>query len=564
MNFTNFMNSINSKLSHIFLFLILFLRFPGMVTAQEETTKTFNISKSLSIFNAVLRELDMYYVDTLKHEKMVKSAIDYMLNNLDPYTVYIPEAETEDITFMTSGEYGGIGAVITKTEDGICVSEPYEGMPAQKYGLKAGDIILEIDGEKTTDFSVSEASSKLKGTPNTEIKLKIQRNGNKKPFEKKFLREKIHIPPISFSKIIAPGIGFILLNDFTEQASLELKNTIMDMQAKHHIESLILDLRGNGGGLIDEAVKIMGYFVPKGTEIVSTKGKIPQASYTYRTPLDPIFPDMKLAVLVNNASASASEILAGAVQDLDRGIVIGERTFGKGLVQNIRPVSYGGHVKVTTAKYYIPSGRCIQAIDYAQRKDDGSLRRIPDSLSQVFKTKSGRIVRDGGGIIPDSITQDERKLNIAYYIYAKNLYFSFANRYAAEHVTIPKPEEFKLTDQDFDDFVTFIKAKNFTYTPQTKEYFDELYNFSKLEGLDKEAKAEFEALREKLLPDLDVKLRENKDEILNLLGVEIIKRYYYQKGAIAYSLIDDKDLKVAVELLNNQVEFLALLQKGMQ
>lgn len=554
----------NSKLPHTLLFLILFLGLPATITAQEETTKTFNISKSLSIFNSVLRELDMYYVDTLQHEQMVRSAIDYMLRDLDPYTVYIPESETEDITFMTSGEYGGIGAIITKTEDGICVSEPYEGMPAQKYGLKAGDIILEIDGEKTTDFSVSEASSKLKGTPNTEIKLKIQRYGHKKPFEKKFLREKIHIPPISFSKIVAPGIGFILLNDFTEQASLEVKNIIMDMQTKHQIESLILDLRGNGGGLIDEAVKIMGYFVPKGTEVVSTKGKTPQASHTYRTTLDPIFPDMKLVVLVNNASASASEILAGAVQDLDRGIVVGERTFGKGLVQNIRPVSYGGHVKVTTAKYYIPSGRCLQAIDYAQRKENGILRRVPDSLSQAFKTRGGRTVLDGGGIIPDSITQDERKINIAYYIYAKNLYFSFANRYVAQHASIPQPAEFKLTDQDFDDFIAFIKEKKFTYTPQTKEYFDELYNFSKLEGLDKEAEAEFEALRSKLLPDLDVKLRENKDEILNLLGIEIIKRYYYQKGAIEYSLIDDKDLKVAIELLSDQAKFLALLQKGIE
>ncbi|HOS46577.1 MAG TPA: S41 family peptidase, partial [Paludibacter sp.] len=317
-------------------------------------------------------------------------------------------------------------------------------------------------------------------------------------------------------------------------------------------------------GLIDEAVKIMGYFVPKGTEVVSTKGKTPQASHTYRTTLDPIFPDMKLVVLVNNASASASEILAGAVQDLDRGIVVGERTFGKGLVQNIRPVSYGGHVKVTTAKYYIPSGRCLQAIDYAQRKENGILRRVPDSLSQAFKTRGGRTVLDGGGIIPDSITQDERKINIAYYIYAKNLYFSFANRYVAQHASIPQPAEFKLTDQDFDDFIAFIKEKKFTYTPQTKEYFDELYNFSKLEGLDKEAEAEFEALRSKLLPDLDVKLHENKDEILNLLGIEIIKRYYYQKGAIEYSLIDDKDLKVAIELLSDQAKFLALLQKGIE
>ena len=250
----------------------------------------------------------------------------------------------------------------------------------------------------------------------------------------------------------------------------------MDMQTKHQIESLILDLRGNGGGLIDEAVKIMGYFVPKGTEVVSTKGKTPQASHTYRTTLDPIFPDMKLVVLVNNASASASEILAGAVQDLDRGIVVGERTFGKGLVQNIRPVSYGGHVKVTTAKYYIPSGRCLQAIDYAQRKENGILRRVPDSLSQAFKTRGGRTVLDGGGIIPDSITQDNAR-SILHIIFTQNLYFSFANRYVAQHASIPQPAEFKLTDQDFDDFIAFIQRKEVYLYPQTKEYFDECITF---------------------------------------------------------------------------------------
>lgn len=506
----------------------------------------------------------MYYADTLNHEKIVKSAVDQMLRNLDPYTVYIPESESDDISFMTTGEYGGIGALITKTSEGICISEPYEGMPAQKHGLKAGDILLEIDGEKTTNFSVSEASSKLKGTPNTEIKLKIRRYGEKKTIEKKFLREKIQVPPISYSNITAPGTGYILLNDFTEQAALDVKSTIQEMVQKHGIKSLILDLRNNGGGLIDEAVKIMGYFVPKGTEIVSTKGKSPQASYTYRTTLEPIFPDMKIIVLVNSASASASEILAGAVQDLDRGIVIGERTFGKGLVQNIRPVSYGGHVKITTAKYYIPSGRCIQAIDYAQRNEDGSLKRVPDSLTTEFRTNNGRIVRDGGGIIPDTITQDDRKINIAYYIYAQNLYFEYANRYASAHETIAKPADFKLTDADFDYFITFIKEKGFTYTPQTKKYFDDLYEFAKLEGLDQEAKSEFEALRSKLMPDLDVKLNENKVEILDILSAEIIKRYYYQKGVIEYSLVNDADLKTAIEIIGKPEIYNKLLQPQVQ
>ena len=549
---------------HCIFLIILLAGFSSTNYAQQPSTRTFHISKSLSIFNSVLRELDMYYVDTLDHEKMVRSAIDHMLRNLDPYTVYIPDTESDEITFMTTGEYGGIGAMITKTDDGICISEPYEGMPAQRNGLKAGDIILEIDGEKTTNFSVSEASSKLKGTPNTEIRLKIKRHGEKRILDKKFLREKIQIHPISFSKIAAPKTGYILLNDFTDQAALEVKSVMQDMINKHKIESVILDLRNNGGGLIDEAVKIMGYFVPKGTEIVSTKGKSQQASYTYKTTLDPIFPNMKIVVLVNSASASASEILAGAVQDLDRGIVIGERTFGKGLVQNIRPVSYGGHVKVTTAKYYIPSGRCIQAIDYAQRNEDGSLKRVPDSLTTEFRTKNGRIVRDGGGIIPDSVTQDERKINIAYYLFAQNLYFDYATRYATRHASIVKPQEFRLTDTDFEEFIAFIKERKFTYTPHTKKYFDDLYEFSKLEGLDKEAEAEFQALRGKLMPDLDTKLNENKAEIQDLLSAEIIKRYYHQKGVIEYSLINDIDLKTAIDILNNQNAYRALLQRSIK
>jgi len=548
---------------YFFTLTLILFGSAGLVNSQS-SSKTFQISKSLSVFNSVLRELDMYYVDSLNHEKMVKSAVDYMLQNMDPYTVYIPENESEDITFMTTGEYGGIGAMITKSKDGISISEPYEGMPAQKNGLKAGDIILEIDGFKVSDLSVADASAKLKGTPNTEIHIKVKRYGEKKIIEKKFLREKIQIHPISYTKIVAPNTGYILLNDFTEQAALELKSAVHEMIKKDSIESLILDLRNNGGGLIDEAVKIMGYFVPKGTEIVSTKGKSVQSSHTYKTPMEPIFPDMKIVVLVNSASASASEILAGAIQDLDRGIIIGERTFGKGLVQNIRPVSYGGHVKITTAKYYIPSGRCIQAIDYAQRNEDGSLMRIPDSLTNEFKTRKGRIVRDGGGIVPDSVTQDERKINVAYYIYAQNLYFDYATQFAARTPAIAKPAEFKLTDAEFDDFKKFLTEKDFKYTPQTKKYFDDLYEFSKLEGLDQVAKQEFEALKAKLIPNIDEQLNEYKSEILEFLSTEIIKRYYYQKGMIEFSLSSDKDLKTTIEVINNKDLHQSFLLKGIK
>lgn len=545
---------------NIFPLLLLLLTISTPTFAQK-SSKSFQISKSLSIFNSVLREVDMFYVDTLKHEKMVKSAIDYMLHNLDPYTVYVAEDETDDLTFMTTGEYGGIGSMITKTSEGISISEPYEGMPAQKNGLKAGDIILEIDGEKAEKMTVSQASSKLKGTPNTEISLKIKRYGEKKPIEKKFMREKIQIHPISYTKVVAPETGYLLLNDFTEQASMELKTAVKEMVNQHNIKSLIIDLRNNGGGLIDEAVKIMGYFVPKGTEIVSTKGKSVYAAHTYKTPVEPIFPDMKLIVLVNSASASASEILAGAVQDLDCGIVVGERTFGKGLVQNIRPVSFGGNVKVTTAKYYIPSGRCIQAIDYARRNEDGSLMTIPDSLINTFKTRNGRPVKDGGGIVPDSLTTDDRKVNISYYIFNQNLYFDYATRYASQHPSIAKVDEFALTDSEFEDFLTFLQEKNFNYTPQTKKYFDELYEFSKVEGLDKEAEIEFEALKKKLMPDMSLKLKEYRKDIEEFLTLEILKRYYFQKGQIEYSLKNDVDMKVAIDLLQNKDKYSEFLHR---
>jgi carboxyl-terminal processing protease len=543
--------------SKLLIFLLLSL---NTLNFSAQNNKTFQISKSLSIFNSILREIDMYYVDTLKHDKMIKNAVDYMLQNMDPYTVYYPEDNSEDITFMTTGEYGGIGSMITKTDDGICISEPYEGMPAQKNGLKAGDIILEIDGIKTSDLSVSEASSKLKGTPNTEIRLKIKRYGQKKPLEFKFLREKIQIHPISYAALVAPETGYILLNDFTDQASMELKNSISNLIKNQGMKNLILDLRNNGGGLIDEAVKIMGFFVPKGTEIVSTKGKSIYATHTYKTPVEPCFPDLKIAVLVNSGSASASEILAGSMQDLDRGIIIGERTFGKGLVQNIRPVSFGGQVKITTAKYYIPSGRCIQAIDYAERNEDGSLMRIPDSLTHEFKTRNGRIVRDGGGIIPDTLTKDDRKINIAYYIFAKNFYFEYATKYAATHTNISKPADFSLSDSDFADFVSFLKEENFKYTPQTRKYFDDLYEFAKNEGLDKEAQQEFEALKAKLEPNVDVQLNKFKDEIVELLSLEILKRYYFQKGMIEFSLKADKDLKMAISLISDPAISQKLLQ----
>ncbi len=528
---------------------------------DKPSQKTFRISKNQTIFNSVLRELDAFYVDTLNYDKMMKSAVDEMLSKLDPYTVYMPEEETDELTFLTTGEYAGIGAVIMKKGNDICISDPYEGMPAQRADIRAGDIIVEVDGKPTKGMDVSRVSSMLKGAPNTQIKLKLQRFGEKKLIEKIFLRERIQVNPVAYSAVVADKTGYVLLTDFTDKSANELKNAVNEMVHKNGIESLIIDLRNNGGGLVDEAVKIAGYFMPKGTEVVTTKGKNFLAARTYRTPTEPLFPKMKLTVLVNRGSASASEILAGAIQDIDRGVVIGERTFGKGLVQNIRPVGYGGHLKITTAKYYIPSGRCIQAIDYSHRNEDGSIGRVPDSLTTEFTTRNGRKVRDGGGIVPDIVTTDDRKINIAYYIFLQNHYFDFATRYKTAHATIEKPQAFNLSDADFKAFVDYLKEVKFAYTTQTQKYFNQLEEVAEAEGLSETAKAELAALKAKLNPDIDKNLLDYKKDIAELLSNEIIKRYYFQKGEIEFSLRNDQDLKTALAKMADADEFAKILIK---
>lgn len=543
------------KIPLIIVFICIYIFTTAQNKSNAVDTRTFRISKNLTIYNSIFRELDAFYVDTLNYDKMNANAINEMLSRLDPYTVYIPEKETDDLKFMTTGEYAGIGALITKSGSNIYVSEPYEGMPAQRNDVRAGDIILEIDGKTITGLTVSEVSAKLKGTPNTTIKLKLKRTGLNKPIEKEFLREKIQVNPITYATVIAPKIGFIQLSDFTDKSATELKNAVSELVKNQQIESLIIDIRNNGGGLIDEAVKILGYFVPKGSEVVQTKGKSKFTERVYKTPTEPIFPNLKIAVLVNRSSASASEILAGAIQDLDRGLIIGERTFGKGLVQNIRPIGFGGHLKVTTAKYYIPSGRCIQAIDYSHRNEDGSVGRVPDSLTTEFTTRNGRKVRDGGGIVPDIKTTDNRKLNIAYYIFAQNLYFEFANQYVAKHERISKPIEFKLEDDDFQSFKDFLTEKKFMYTTESEKMYKEFLELAKSEGIDKYADSELKALESKLKPDINTNIEDNKKDIIELLSLEIIKRYYFQKGEIEFSLKTDNDLKIAIENLNDQSNY---------
>jgi len=542
--------------------LISFVLVIVCANAQDDynQTKTTRISRNFDIFNSVLRELDLNYVDTLDYSKIVKDGIDYMLDNIDPYTVYIPESQEDDLTMMTSGEYAGVGALIQQNSQGqIYIAEPFEGKPAQKNDVRAGDIILSVDGVSTKDLTTSQVSDKLRGYPNSIIKLKLQRPGVDKPIDKEFSREKIIMESVEYYSEIQPHTAYIILSDFTDHAAMEVKNALNKINEKSPIQAVILDLRNNGGGLINEAITILSYFLPKGTTVVTTKGKLSSANRIYKTPVEPIFPNVSLAILTNNNTASASEIIAGAVQDLDRGVIIGERTYGKGLVQTVRPVSFGGYLKVTTAKYYIPSGRCIQAINYSERNSDGSIARLPDSLTQVFNTANGRKVRDGGGIIPDSILSNDRNVNIAYYIYAKNLYFDYANIFVQTHKTIAPPDSFKISDDDFNDFVKYLKDNNFTYTNTSEKYFAQLKNAAQFDGISQNAKEEFDALQKKLKPDLDTDIQAHKADIENLLGLEIIRRYYFQKGEVIYTLQDDKQVDTAIKILNNSLIYNKIL-----
>lgn len=527
---------------------------------KKPQDRNFEISKNLDIYNSVLKELNIYYVDTIQPEVLVKESIDKMLESLDPYTTFIPEEDTKDLKFMTTGEYGGIGSIISQNKNNqIIISEPYEGMPAEKAGLKAGDILLEVDGISLKGKNVSDVSELLKGQAGTSVKITLQHFADKNTTTKTITREKILINPVSYFGIVGDSIGYILLSQFTDKAADEVKTAFLELKNNHKIKALILDLRNNPGGLINQAVKITNLFIPKDIEVVSTKGKMKQFDDSYKSDEEPLDLQIPLIVLVNSNTASASEIVSGALQDLDRAVIVGTRTFGKGLVQATRETSYKGHLKVTTAKYYIPSGRCIQAIDYAHRNEDGSIKRIPDSLTHEFKTKGGRIVRDGGGISPDIEVKNEQKLNISYYLYSKNMIFDFATQYAAKNKKIASPEEFELTEEDYTEFKKYLQNENFTYTLKTADYLKKLQEIADYEGYADIAKEEFKALENKLASNIDRDLDLFKKDIINLLNAEIIKRYYYQKGEIRYQLKNDPELKKAVELFSNKASYFDIL-----
>ncbi|MCY1721056.1 S41 family peptidase [Prolixibacteraceae bacterium Z1-6] len=523
--------------------------------------KNFEVAKNLDIYHTLFRELNMFYVDEVNPNKLVKTSIDQMLESLDPYTNYISEDEMEDFRFMTTGEYAGIGALISKQNDKIVIAEPYEGFPAQKSGIKAGDQILEVSGKETKDMSTEDVSNLLKGPAHKPVKIKLQRLGIKKPFAIDVIREKISINAVPYYGMLDNKTAYIRLSQFTANCSQDVQKAYLDLK-ENNPESLVLDLRGNPGGLLMEAVKIVNFFVPQGEEIVSTRGKVKQWDQVYKATAAPMDTIIKLAVLVNRGSASASEIVAGAIQDLDRGVVVGSRTFGKGLVQTTRDLSYNTKLKVTTAKYYIPSGRCIQALDYSHRNEDGSVGHVPDSLISEFTTKKGRKVYDGGGVVPDIKIDVDKLSTLSIELVTRFMIFDFATKYSSENESIPQPEEFKVTDDIYNQFTDFVKGSDFKYESQSQDDFDKLMETAKREKYFGIAEAEFEALKAKLEPNLNKDLREFKSEVSEMLKDEIVTRYYYQKGAIRSSINDDKGIKIAIEELNSETAYNSYFEPG--
>lgn len=523
----------------------------GEKSAQAQDDNRFAVSKQLEIFNALVKEVDMFYVDSLDVEKAVRRGIDAMLKGLDPYTEYFPEERTDNLKFIATGEYGGIGAIIRQRDEGVVIDEPYEGMPAQLAGLKAGDVILAVDTVDASRLPSEQVSNLLKGVPNSALTVKIQRPGEKKPRKIELVRRQITVDQVIYYGVHGNHTGYIYLQGFTDKSAQEVKAAFEDLKQNHQIQSLILDLRNNGGGLLDGAVQIVNLFVPKGKEVLSTRGKIKQRDRVYRTPLEPIDTVMPLAVLINGESASSAEIVCGALQDLDRAILVGERSFGKGLVQSTRDLPYEGKVKVTISKYYIPSGRCIQAIDYTHRRADGSVTAIPDSLTSVFYTSQGRPVRDGGGIRPDFEVEELQTPTMLYYLLGDNVLFDYVTQWTQKHKTIPAIDEFVYPDRDYETFKAYLKEKNFSYDRQSEKVLKNLKEVADIEGFAKDDPALFADLEAKLTPDLEKDLVRYEKQIRKLIAIEIVKRYYYRKGEVIETLKEDKALEKALNVLSD-------------
>lgn len=539
---------------------VIFIAITCGLTALKNDDKSFEISKHLNIYASLFRDVNMFYVDDINPGDLVTNSIKAMLKSLDPYTVYYPESEMEEVKLMTTGEYAGIGSVISKKGDHVIIREPYKDSPAAKAGLLPGDIILSIDGNSVEGKDTEDVSAMLKGQPGKEIVIKVKREFEDKPLEKKAIREKIQLPSVPYFGLINDSVGYIYLTSFTDKSAADVRKALIDLKNRG-ARALILDLRGNSGGLLDQAVEIVNFFVPKNSEVVSTRGKVKQWDKEYKASKNPIAPDMPLAVLIDRGSASASEIVSGALQDLDRAVLIGERSFGKGLVQNVRDLAYNTKLKVTTAKYYIPSGRCIQALDYSHRNPDGSVGKVPDSLISEYTTKAGRKVYDGGGITPDIQVKGEEYGRITQELVLQDITFDFVNSYALRHPEISPITTFKISDEVYDEFKRYLKEKQFSYKTESQELLEDLIQTAKEEKYYDSVQEEIEKLQHSFAHSIDRDMDLFKEEIKSFLAEQFIQRYYYLEGIVEYKAKHDKEVAQAVEILGNQTAYHKVLSK---
>lgn len=546
-------------MKRLFRGIALFTIFlPAGAVAQEG--HEFQLSKNLEIFHEVISELDMYYVDTINPARTIERGINAVLSGIDPYTEYFPESDKNELKMMTTGKYAGIGAIIRQYvgHDYIYIDEPYEGMPAVRYGLKAGDEILRIDGESMKGKASQYVSDHLRGEADTRLTITVRRPGVQDSIDVELVRSTIAMPAVPYYGMQGE-YGYILLETFTENCSREVMTAVLNLK-EQGAKGIVLDLRGNGGGLLNEAVEIVGLFVPKGTKLVETRGKVPMVMTSYVTERNPIDVEIPLVVMVDDQSASASEIVSGSLQDLDRAVILGARTFGKGLVQTTRMLPYNGTLKVTTAKYYIPSGRCIQEIDYSNRNEKGQAQHIPDSLTKVFHTAAGREVRDGGGIRPDVAVSMDTMPDIMYSIANDIVLFNYATDYCLKHDSIAPIGQFALSDEDYQAFKEYVEASDFKFVSNSSKALKSLRQMAQMEGLSGKAAAEFDALEAKLQYDLKNDLDVFRDDIERVVTTEIATRYYYQKGAVAQSLRGDKFLAEALKVLSDRKRYDSILK----
>jgi carboxyl-terminal processing protease len=533
----------------------------GLVSfrAASDNERYFEIAKNLDIFATLFKEVNTYYVDEITPAKLVKTGIDAMLRSLDPYTNYIPEDDIEDFRTMTTGQYGGIGASVVKRNGKTVVQSAYEGYPAQKAGLLPGDEILDINGVVVDKKSNSDISKLLKGQANSMVKLMVTRYGQDKPIQIDITRDKIQVDNVPYTGMISGDVGYFQLGGFTVDAGKEVRAAVTKLK-EQGAKKIVFDIRDNPGGLLNEAVNISNLFIDKGLDVVSTKGKVTEWNKTYKALDVPLDTQIPIAIITSNRSASASEIVSGVLQDYDRAVLVGERTFGKGLVQATRPLSYNSQLKVTTAKYYIPSGRCIQEIDYAHRAEDGTLGKFPDSLRTAFKTTAGRTVYDGGGVAPDIEVQDREIADITRILLQKSYLFDYATRYRAEHPTIVPARQFKLSDADYQKFVAYLQGKNISYSTDAEKALTDLSKKVKEEKHYDDVKLELEAIRKKVTVNKANDLQRFKPEIKELLEQEIVSRYYFEKGRTEAGFDDDPNIIAAVAVLNDPNRYAALLK----